>query len=191
MIIGVSITKETTWRGKQEQFSNVYHFDTSVDTTSDQVIDSVVSTERTIHSPNVKFVNAKAFGPTDGTKEQNVMLADRPLNLTGTADTSGSTAQELAAVVQWDTGRKNTRGGRIFLRKYLHVGALAIGQDEASKGNTPMNAQQLTKFQTFGKTVQNAVGVNAAPICDAKGRKLPLSTEPQVLPHLHTRQFRR
>jgi hypothetical protein len=119
------------------------------------------------------------------------MLADKSLNQTGTADTSGSTAQELAAVVQWDTGRKNTRGGRIFLRKYLHVGALASGQDEAAKGNTPMNAQQIEKYRNFGNNVKNVVGINGASICDKKGRKLPFNTDAQVLPHLHTRQFRR
>ncbi len=191
MIIGVSITKETTWRGGAEEFSNVYHFDTAVDTTSDEVIDAVVAAEQTVHGPGVAFKNAKAFGPTDGLPAQNVMLADRTLTQFGTMPTAVTAGKELAAVVQWDTGRKNTRGGRIFYRKYLHPGALGTGNDDAGKGNVAMTQAQQDLFVAYGNDVKNAVGLSGANLTDAKGRALPIGTPATVLPHLHTRQFRR
>jgi hypothetical protein len=191
MIIGVSITKETTWRGASEEFSNVYHFQTAADVTSKQVIAEVVKAEQTVHGPGVHFKNAKAFGPTDGLKAQNVMLEDITLDAYGTMPTAVTAGKELAAVVQWDTGRKNTRGGRIFYRKYLHPGALGAGNDDAGKGNVAMTQAQQDLFVAFGNDVKNAVGLSGADLTDAKGRTLPFNTPATVLPHLHTRQFRR
>jgi hypothetical protein len=191
MILGVSITKRTTWRGIEEEFSNVYHFSTDVGTTSDQVVDGVLAAEREIFGNNVVFVNAKVWGPTDGTQLQSRMLLQRNFANSGNLATGAITAKELAVVVEWDTGRINLRGGRIFLRKYLHVGRLASTDEEAAKGNTPIAASTLTAVAAYAADVQNAVGVSAAPLCDEKGRVLPINTTAKILPHLHTRQFRR
>ncbi len=191
MIVGVSVTKSTTWRGIEEQYSNVYHFDAAVDTTSDDLANSVVASERAAHAVNVTFKNVKVWGPTDGTKEQSVMLLQKDLTGTGNAVRTYDTAKELTAVVQWDTGRKNSRGGRIFLRKYLHVGALGESGEDQAKGNAALAPATVTRLTTYANNVKNAVGVSGAAISDKKGRKLPVGTPAQVLPHLHTRQFRR
>jgi hypothetical protein len=191
MILGCSVTKSTTWRGIEEEFSNVYHFDAAVDTTSQQVADAVVGAERTILGTNVSMKNVKVWGPTDGTKEQSVMLLQQNLTGTGAIIAGSVCAKELSAVLQWDTGRKNTRGGTIFLRKYLHVGAIPDTAEEAAKGNAALPAAAITRFNNFGNSVKNPVGVNGAPLCDKKGRKLPLNTPTKTLTHLHTRQFRR
>jgi hypothetical protein len=191
MILGVSLTKRTTWRGIEEEFSNVYHFQTAVDVTSDQVVDGVLAAEREIFGNNVTFVNAKVWGPTDGTALQSRMLLQRDFANSGNLAVGAITAKELAAVVQWDTGRINLRGGRIFLRKYLHVGRLAASDEEAAKGNAPMQASSITALTAYADDVKNAVGLSGADLCDEKGRLLPFNTPAIVLPHLHTRQFRR
>jgi hypothetical protein len=54
-----------------------------------------------------------------------------------------------------------------------------------------MTAAEQTRLRDFGNSMKNLVGVAGANICDKQGRKLPLNTGAQVLPHLHTRQFRR
>jgi hypothetical protein len=191
MILGVSITKSCNWRGIEEEFSNVYHFDTTVETTSDEVINGVVNAERQIYGDNVKFVKGQAWGPADGTQLQSQMLLQKPLTGFGALVTGAKTAQELTAVVSWDTGRVNTRGGRIFLRKYAHVGRIDTSLEDVAKGNTALPQNIKEQYESYGNSVKNAVGINRATLCDKQGRQLPLNTPATVLPHLHTRQFRR
>ncbi len=191
MIAGVSVTKSTTWRGIEEEFSNVYHFDLAVDVTSKQIADEVVTAEKALMGTNVTFKNVKVWGPTDGTKAQSVMLLQEDLTGNGLITPGAVTAKELTAVVQWDTGRKNTRGGRIFLRKYVHLGTLNAVDESAAKGNTQLPAPSVTAIKAYGNKVKNPLSASNAPLTDQKGRTLPLGTDTQVLPHLHTRQFRR
>jgi hypothetical protein len=191
MIVGVSVTKSTLWRGINEEFSNVYHYDAAADTTSQQIADSVVAAERALHGSNVTFKGVKVWGPTDGPKEQSVMLLQQTLTGNGSQLSGVPTAKELAIVVQWDTGRKNSRGGRIFLRKYIHLGMMSGGTEDMAKGNTAMVAAVTDPVVTYANKVKNAVGISGANITDKKGRGLPLGTAAQVLPHMHTRQFRR
>jgi hypothetical protein len=191
MIVGVAVTKRTTWRGIEEEFSNVYHYDTALDATSQEVADAVVAAERTIFANNVFFLNVKVWGPTDGTALQSQMLLQQTLTGSGNAARGSDTAKELTAVVEWDTGRKNTRGGRIFLRKYLHLGSLTEPGEDQAKGNTALVAATVTRLTTYANAVKNALPQGRAAISDKKGRKLPIATDAKVLPHLHTRQFRR
>ncbi len=191
MILGVAVEKGTTWREKEETFTNVWHFDATVDTPAQSVADAVVAEERKLHGANINFKNVKVWGPADGTQLQNQMIIQQTLSGPGTAVGAEIMAKELTAVVSWDTGRKNSRGGRIYLRKYLHLGRGPSTDPEAAKGNTAMTAAEQTRLRDFGNSMKNLVGVAGANICDKQGRKLPLNTGAQVLPHLHTRQFRR
>jgi hypothetical protein len=191
MIIGVAVDKQTSWRGIQETFTNVWHFDTAVEVTSQQVADAVVDKEKGLMAGNVNFKRVQVWGPTDGTKAQNQMLLQQNLTGSGSAAASTVTAKELTAVVSWDTGRLNTRGAKIYLRKYLHLGGLPEAAEEAAKGNGPLSVAEKTRLVNFGNSMKNVVGVSGASICDKKGRKLPVNTPAVALPHLHTRQFRR
>ncbi len=191
MILGCSVTKSTTWRGISEEYTNVWHFDATVDTTSKEVADAVVAAERALFSGNVNFKKVQVWGPADGTKLQSQMLLQEDLTGQGTAFEGSVMAKELTAVVSWDTGRVNSRGGRIFLRKYLHLGRLNLSDEEAAKGNTALPVATRTTLVDFGNSMKNIVGTGRASLCDKKGRKLPLNTGATVLPHLRIRQFRR
>jgi hypothetical protein len=191
MILGVSVVKAVTWRGIEEEFTNVWHYDASVDTTAESVADAVVDEEKKVFGPNVTFKKVQVWGPADGTALQSQMLVQKDLTGTGTTFPGAVLAKELTAVISWDTGRVNTRGGRIFLRKYLHLGQWPFADEDQAKGNTLMPVNQKTEMERFGNAMKNLVGVAGANICDKKGRKLPLNTGAVCLPHLHTRQFRR
>jgi hypothetical protein len=191
MILGVSVTKSTGWRGIQEEFTNVWHFDATVDTTSKEVADAVVAGERPVFGPNVNFKRVQVWGPADAGPAQNQMLLQEDLTGTGEAFPGAICAKELSVVASWDTGRVNTRGGRIFLRKYLHVGQLNDAGDEAARGNAALPAAVADQYKRNMNAMKNIVGVGRASICDRKGRKLPLNTDVVILPHLHIRQFRR
>jgi hypothetical protein len=191
MILGVAVTKGTSWRGIAEEFTNVYHYDTSTEVTSEQVLNGIVNAERQVFGSNVSYLRGQVYGPADGTILQNQMLLQKDLTGVGAVDTGSITAKELTAVVSWDTGRVNTRGGRIYLRKYLHIGRIAITDEDQAKGNGPLTQNVRDMLESYGNAAKNVVGVSGASLCDKKGRKLPLGTNPVVLPHLHTRQFRR
>ncbi len=192
MILGVSIEKELTWRGQAEQFANVYHFDTDAGYMSEDLVQAVIAVERPAFSTQVKFRRAKVWGPTDQGVIASEMLLQADLTGTGSRASNFLTGFELAAVVSWNTGRKNSKGGPVFLRKYLHVGAITTaGGPEL--GNTALPSQDLDILRNYGNGIKNVGGATglAANLCDKKGRKLPLNTSPKILPHLHTRQFRR
>jgi hypothetical protein len=119
------------------------------------------------------------------------MLLQEDVGGTGAKPLGVETAKELTAVVQWDTGRKNTRGGKIFLRKYVHLGIIGAADHQAAKGNSALAAADVQAIVDYANKVKNAVGISGANITDKKGRGLPVATPAVVLPHLHTRQFRR
>ncbi len=191
MILGVAVDKAVTWRGEEETFANVWHYDASVDTSSEDVGNAVAAAEKAFFGSNVTFKRVQVWGPADGLPAQSQMLFQKDMTGTGTGSTSTVCALETSAVISWNTGRVNTRGGRIYLRKYLHLGRLAYADEEAAKGNTLLPALERTRIVDFGNSMKNLVGIAGANICDKKGRKLPLNTPAVVLPHLHTRQFRR
>jgi len=180
-----------TWRGVEEEFTNVWHYDATVDTTSQEVADAVVAEEKKVFGQNVKFKKVQVWGPADGTKLQSQMLLQQPLTGFGTTFAGAILAKELTAVISWDTGRVNTRGGRVFLRKYLHLGQWPFSNEDEAKGNVAMPANQQTEMVRFGNAMKNIVGLGRASLCDKRGRKLPLGTDAKVLPHLRIRQFRR
>lgn len=192
MILGVAVDKSVMWRGQKETYTNVWHYDTTIDTTSKEIADAVVDKERALMGTNVSFNRVQVWGPTDGTKEASQMLHQEDLSGTGGTGGGQTCALETTAVVSWNTGRFNSRGGRIYLRKYLHLGQLFSNDLEASKGNTALPSSDMGRLESFGNAMKNLQGTGfGAAICDKKGRKLPLNTPAAVLPHLHTRQFRR
>ncbi len=193
MIVGISITKEEQFRGRNEEFSNVYHFDAAVGMDPANLANAVAQKERPIFNSTVQFKSWKAWGPTDQGEAANEMLAEGNFEFLSGGAGLQQIYSELAAVVSWSTGRKNTRGQMIYLRKYLHV----CGSEGTSTGpgltDATIPVTQQTALITYGNAVKN-VNVGAAQqeahLVDKMGRRLPLGTDPKVLPHFHIRQFR-
>ncbi len=193
MIVGISITKEEQFRGRNEEFSNVYHFDAAVGMDPKNLANAVAQRERPVFNSTVQFKSWKAWGPTNQGKAANEMLAEGEFETMNGGAGLTQIYSELAAVVSWSTGRKNTRGQMIYLRKYLHVcgtegSSAAPGLTDATIPLTQQNA-----LITYGNAIKN-VNVGAAQqeaqLVDMQGRGLPLGTDPKVLPHFHIRQFR-
>jgi hypothetical protein len=149
--------------------------------------------ERPVFNSTVQFKSWKAWGPTNQGEAANEMLAEGEFqNRSGGAGFQ-QIYSELAAVVSWSTGRKNTRGQLIYLRKYLHVcGAegtsAAPGLTDATIPVTQQNA--LITYGNACKNVLVGAAQQEAHLVDKQGRRLPLGTNPKVLPHFHIRQFR-
>ena len=119
----VSITKRITWRGSTEQFSNVYHYDTSSPITTDSgwqnLVDQIVALEKPVHYNVVTFVTSRVWGPTNaGPAASETRLI---YDLTGTGTGSGGRLYAEACVVaQFFLGRATGSGRKRFLRKYIH-----------------------------------------------------------------------
>ncbi len=193
MIMGVTIEKSTTWRGEEEFFSNVYHYNTAVGQSAESVINALVTIEKPYFGSVVAFKRGRAFGPTDQGKAANVMLFEKPLTGLGTSQSTVSCPREMTILVSWDTGRKNTRGKPIYLRKYLHVGNIGsqAGQ-EAANGNVALPQGEIDKHVNYGNQVKNieTIGGQMANLTDRLGRGLPLATPTAVNQFMRIRQFR-
>lgn len=199
---GISITKSTSWRGSNEEFSNVYHYDTSTVINTDSgweaLVNDIVSREKDIHGQNVNFLRARVWGPTYEASEETQALKDASImrwvgDLTGTGNIPSTypIAKELAICVSFYVGR-SARGYKRFLRKYWHVGAISAGSTDPNDrmGNTalPVATRDSAKavFEAL-KTV--SVGGFSHDLCTPGGDHLPLGSNAIVLAHLRTRQF--
>jgi hypothetical protein len=186
-VFGMSIEKETTFRGVTERFSNVYHYNVaSWDANSWQsMVDVVVNAEKAIFAANTTFKLARIFGPVGEGEAANIMQYITDLTGAGSA-TSGTAYPELAAVVAWPLARSVTTGRKRFLRKYLHLGSTGI-----STGQNPLIASAtVTALQNYAAAVDDVSwGVYSGYLCAPQG-DAPLAAA-YVLPAAHIRQFRR
>lgn len=193
---GVSITKKVTWRGHEEQFSNVYHYDTSTpintDSGWDSLIDQIVAAEKALFSNVVTWVNARVWGPTNGTKAESV--TQRVKDLTGVGSITVATAipYEFTLVGQFYMGRNAGTQRKTFLRKYYHACCLQASSSNtpASLGNGALAAGDKTPVTTLMNAVkQITVGGFQNDLCKPSGQHIPAGTSPVILDHLHVRQF--
>lgn len=196
MIVAVHVTKTTKWRNKQEEFENVYHFDTPTINTESGYVDLVnqlVAAEKLIHTSAVTFKQARVHGPTNGTKEQDIMRAVVDLSGTGSASPTVQMAAELCYVASFYVGR-SAKGYKRFLRKFLHTGAVfgSGATDFMAFGRDPLGANQktlVTNFMNDIKTIEVATFNN--DLCTPQGTHLPLASSPIISDYVHTRQFKR
>lgn len=154
LLIGLTITKSTAFRGVQQEFHNTYHFKlaTAVTAPSESIVDEVVTKERPLHSPQVSFVRAQVW-TAGGTKAENQMIFQKPLSGTGSGTSGASVDKERALLVQWKAGF-DSRGIQVYLRKWYHCS----GNPAAGAVDTPTILQNTSELTT---AVRNAVATQA------------------------------
>src|SRR5829696_8397343 len=126
-LVGVSITKSTTFRGVAQEFSNTYYYDvvgTPNATVTEEIIDALVTKEKAKHGTPVTFVRAKGWS-AGGTQAQNNMLVEKNLSGTGTI-TAGTADRERAFLVRFRAGQ-DSRGRPVYLRKWWHLDVQILG----------------------------------------------------------------
>lgn len=134
MRIGITITKSTSFRLKEQEFHNTYYFQlaTAVTAPSETLVDELVATERSLHSASVTFKRAQVWS-AGGTKAENQMMFQKPLTGTGDQGANPSMDRERAVLVQWKAGFSST-GKQVYLRKWYHSCGDAAGQSLAVTG---------------------------------------------------------
>jgi hypothetical protein len=193
---GFEITKKVTWRGAEEKFSNVYHYnfpgglDVEI---ANNVIDAIAAAEKPAFGSNVLFTEGRAWGPTDQGKAASNMVSIRDLSGAGSQAGTAAIPFELALVVQCYIGR-GPAGRKQFLRKYLHICRASSGDlgDGGGLGNAAIGGNLLTVGAQYAARVKTVTaGSNSYDLCSPKGKLYTNSGGNwQVLPHLHVRQFR-
>lgn len=193
-IVGVHIEKKFSWRGTDEFFENVYHYDTGswveTDAGWNELIDDVVTIEKSFHSSEITFTKARIHGPTNTTKADDKMLYIKDLSGTGSGTTATGMPKEMAVVVQLYMGRTQ-RGYKSFLRKYYHTRHMPNSTGEALAGNAQMAAADRTYFAGKLDSLKTVlVGSNTVDLCKPSGEHIPLATGAYCHPYLHTRQLK-
>jgi hypothetical protein len=194
LIVGVHIVKATTWRGATEEFENVYHYDTPAINTSagwEDLVNSIVTAEKTFHSTNVNFLRARIHGPTNTTQGDDVMRHVQDLSGAGGGSVATNMPREMTIVCQLYMGRTE-RGYKAFLRKYWHTEHAPNSGAGATAGNTALAAADKTYFagKLDGLKSLN-IGPGACHLCKPNGDHVPAGTGAQCLDYAHIRQFRR
>lgn len=195
-LYAVSITKETDWHGKREQFDNTYYYEgPDAAPTEDglrQFVNKIVAEEKGIHGVSAFFVKARLWS-AGGTKEQNETLLLDDLTGQGT-QLGGLTFREAAILVEWECGRKNVKGKKVYLRKYIRPQNGVAGADGTQmQGIDKIQPTAQARMRAYGNNVQTIeapVGVNWQLISPS-GRLPRFNNNAVCNDYVISREFRR
>jgi hypothetical protein len=159
-IIGLSITKETSFRDSIQPFSNMYFYNNGLGGAPDQsaannILDELVAIEKTFHSSAVEFVFGRIWLQTL-TEIGTVMIHQKGLSGTGAQSTSSSLDKERAFLFRRRAGQ-DSRGQPVYLRKWYH----SCGE---FLGSGALAASILANTTGFSDTVRNTMAGNVADI---------------------------
>jgi len=193
---GFQITKKVTWRGQDEFFSNVYHYDMGSTLSQAQgqaMLDAIVAAERPAFGTNVTFVQGRAFGPTDQGKAANLMVAIVDYASLGTQAGTSNMPREMTVVVDNYIGR-GPAGRKQFLRKYLHICLCSSGDisDQGALGNNLLGSNLLALGIQYANRIKTiSASSNQWQLCSPQGKLWNnIGDNWRTLPYAHVRQFR-
>lgn len=124
---GVVLYKTFTWRGNTEEWGNTYHFVGDPPSNAAgwrDLVDALISLEKHTLDESVTIERAICYENTDDPSVYSYDLSAFAGVVPGTIDTVaiGAIRQEgtTAYMARWNTGRLNSKGRPIYLRKYFH-----------------------------------------------------------------------
>jgi hypothetical protein len=132
---GVTMIFKFQYRGNPEEWSQQYHFTgdaPSDDAGWNDLITSLAGILQSAVTDRVTLVRAYGYDDTDHDAVYTVADPDDPFPLTGAYSTSTKDVApgDAAAWIRWKTGRTNTHGKPVYLRKYFHSVVLAGEADD-------------------------------------------------------------
>lgn len=187
----ITIVKSFLYRGAQEEFSNKYHFSGGApsDTPGWKTLaDAIISAERQTVNGGVTFVRAYGYNAGTVASVAQIDYEQSPnVVVTGALGASAVPAPgDAAATIRWLTPNLNSRGKKIYLRKYMH-GVLLAAEDGATSADT-MLATQFTKFGVFAAKMIDGTLPGGVKYCGPQGA---VASAPQVGEFITTRTLRR
>ena len=193
-LVKCSITKQASFQGRTEKFSNVYTFvvPNLGEAAMQTLLDALKNVEKPIFAPEVKFIQGYAF--TDKTINtawtRNLLHADRVWNEQGTNSGAGNFYGECTFLMKWPLSRKVTDFGSVSrkrqLMKYLHT-FTSMGESSAVvAGMSPITTTSKTILNAYATALDNIAN---ADLCSQDGS---LPTGPATVHnYIEHRQFPR
>lgn len=173
-IFGLSITKTVLFRGVQQPFSNVYHYQGTLPDAAQAlaIAQFVTAIEKPLHASDVTWTGYKLWS-AGGSPTANQMINQGVLSGNGTQTTIGSLDRERAILIRFKNGT-DVRGRPVFLRKWFHTCGNCAGVTLSTAGIMQNTAVIPSADRT---TIQNAaddlltIVVNAVTynLCSKRG----------------------
>jgi hypothetical protein len=174
--IGIAIKKSVSFRGVEQEFSNVYHYELLGALTGpyESLMNEVVENERFLHSSDVSFRTGQVWS-AGGTKEENVMVFQAGLTGVGNQDPQLSQDRERAVLVRWRAGL-DSRNKPVYLRKWFHAcGRIANVQLWAAgvlQNTVKISPADRDTIESAASAF-NEIGITEAwQFCSASGRRI-------------------
>lgn len=170
---GLTIIKQFPYRGDtHEEFSNHYWLtgSTPSDSTAWRALfDALVAEEKKCYTNQSKVVGGYGYNSVsdDAVAVWSVDLLvapNSPVNGTCTPAYNILSPGDCAYWVRWGLDRMNTRGKRVYLRKYFHP-AYSI----SSSGGDTLSAELTTALNAFGAKLQDGSFLDGRKITDKLG----------------------
>lgn len=146
----IVIVQAFTYRLQYEEWSNRYHFNGTVPSTNAEwktMADALITKLQPCFSAATSFVRAYGYVASQVSSVWTNDYSPIPANVKkGTSNFVGNPLPgDVAATTRWETGALNSRGKKIYLRKYWHD---VRGDVSIPDKLTPT---QLTAFQTLAQ----------------------------------------
>jgi hypothetical protein len=183
-IFGVSIEKTVSFRGVNQVFANVYHYDSGgsapSDANLDALIDNMVTKEKAFHSASVTWVRGRVWS-AGGSQASNQMRVDKSLSGAGGLSNHPDMDRERAVLVRWRAG-SDSRGRPVYLRKFWHVCAQNVGGVALAAGILGNTAQFTGTVRDNVETAADGlasivISATTFTLCGPNGRNITGSTE--------------
>lgn len=187
----IRLDKSFTYRGAAERWSNKYHLSGSAPASTAEwtaICDALVAAEKTLYPSGTTVIYAAGYNSDTGaavyTRDYTIS-PDTPV--AGTLSTTGSVPVpgDDAWWVRWWAGQYNSRGKKIWLRKYFHSTLAATG------GGDNLLAGQKTAGGTFGALLISGLtvtGYASRKLADKDGN---VASAYNVVTYITTRTLKR
>lgn len=187
----ITIVKRFTYRDALEEWSNQYWFTGTKPTASGSwktLADAIINAEKPFLHSQVKFIRAYGYD-ADDTKPDPAewthdYLGPPDTSLAGSKGYLAADAApgDAAAVVRWFTGRYNTKGKKIYCRKYFHGFFMSLSDPDEVDSTTK------TEMQTYAAKMIDGTLPGGVKASDRLGSTL---TDPIAMPYITTRTLKR
>lgn len=173
---GLVIIKRFTYRGNaNEEYSNRYLLSGTTPANSAAwrtLFDAVVAEEKKLYKSNVTVVAGYGYDSPSPTAHAvwSVDLTVSPNSPVAGTYTGGGyqTPGDGAAWVRWGLDKLNSKGKRVYLRKYFHPAYIDTTQNSGNGGDAIM-AAWVTAATAFGAFMDGTAGSLGRVITDAAG----------------------
>jgi hypothetical protein len=152
------------------------------------ITDALVAAEKALYPAGTTVIYAAGYtsdtGPAVYTRDYTIS-PDSPVAGTYSPGTNIAATGDDAAWVRWFCGQTNSRGKKIYIRKYFH------GVYAGPSGGDGLATTQKSAYQTFANLLQSGLavtGYTTRHVCDKNGH---VATSNNVVTYITTRTLKR